>query len=265
MIDYLCFPGGKRRIVTFSYDDGPEQDVRLVALFNKYGVKATFHLNSRKYLDCTPEQIAAVRDLYSGHEIACHSVHHGYMTEMPAATRINETIDDRRILERIAGYPVTGMSYPYGAVNDDTVNALRACGITYSRTINSTEYFAIPQDFLRWNPTCHHKRALWRSENFIENLDNPNRQPLFYIWGHSFEFVTEEDWAEMETLVSSLAGKPQIWYATNGEIVAYRAAQRALIVSADETMIHNPSAIDVWVNKDREPICIPAGQTVILD
>jgi hypothetical protein len=88
---------------------------------------------------------------------------------------------------------------------------------------------------------------------------------LFYIWGHSHEFLTEEQWAEMEALVASLANKQQVWYATNGEIVAYRTAQQALIVSADETMIYNPTATDVWINKDREPVFIPASQTTKLD
>ena len=32
--------------LTFSYDDGDLQDKRLVELFNKYGMKATFNLNS---------------------------------------------------------------------------------------------------------------------------------------------------------------------------------------------------------------------------
>ena len=37
---------GKKRAVTFSYDDGVEQDRHLVELFNTYGMKATFNLNS---------------------------------------------------------------------------------------------------------------------------------------------------------------------------------------------------------------------------
>ena len=45
MIQFNVFPGGKKRVVTFSYDDGHPNDARLVALFNKYGVKGTFHLN----------------------------------------------------------------------------------------------------------------------------------------------------------------------------------------------------------------------------
>ena len=45
MIQYHVYPGGKKRVVTFSYDDGSKNDARLIALFNKYGVLGTFHLN----------------------------------------------------------------------------------------------------------------------------------------------------------------------------------------------------------------------------
>ena len=37
---------GKNKAVTFSYDDGVTQDIQLVNLFNKYGLKCTFNLNS---------------------------------------------------------------------------------------------------------------------------------------------------------------------------------------------------------------------------
>ncbi|HNX14524.1 MAG TPA: polysaccharide deacetylase, partial [Oscillospiraceae bacterium] len=33
----------KKKAVTFSYDDGVTQDIRLIELFNKYGMKATFN------------------------------------------------------------------------------------------------------------------------------------------------------------------------------------------------------------------------------
>ena len=34
------------KYLTFSFDDGVLQDKRLVALLNKYGLKATFNVNS---------------------------------------------------------------------------------------------------------------------------------------------------------------------------------------------------------------------------
>ena len=43
---YTCFPGGKHKVLTMSYDDGKLEDRRLISIFNKYGIKCTFHLNS---------------------------------------------------------------------------------------------------------------------------------------------------------------------------------------------------------------------------
>lgn len=40
------FPNGVNKAVTLSFDDGREYDRRLVQLFNQYGLKGTFHLNS---------------------------------------------------------------------------------------------------------------------------------------------------------------------------------------------------------------------------
>ena len=34
------------KLLTLSYDDGVTQDIRLIELFNKYGLKATFNINS---------------------------------------------------------------------------------------------------------------------------------------------------------------------------------------------------------------------------
>ena len=44
--DIMLFPEGRKKALTFSYDDGEKQDVRLCELFNKYGMKGTFNLNS---------------------------------------------------------------------------------------------------------------------------------------------------------------------------------------------------------------------------
>ena len=37
---------GKNKAITFSYDDGVTQDKRLIDIFNKYNLKATFNINS---------------------------------------------------------------------------------------------------------------------------------------------------------------------------------------------------------------------------
>ncbi|UUZ84487.1 hypothetical protein LJK88_12925 [Paenibacillus sp. P26] len=45
-IRYDLFPGGKTKALTLSFDDGREYDRRLVRIFNEYGLRGTFHLNS---------------------------------------------------------------------------------------------------------------------------------------------------------------------------------------------------------------------------
>jgi hypothetical protein len=265
MIQFNIYPGAKKRIVTFSYDDGHVNDKRLIALFNKYGVKGTFHLNGIKYIGMNDEQLDAVRSIYEGHEISCHTVRHGWPANMPDISVVNETVEDRRILEKIAGYPVIGMSYPSGSFSERVTQILSACGIVYSRTVVANKNFALPENFLTWHPTCHHRDAMPLAESFMQDLDSEWKRPLFYVWGHAHELVTEENWEYMEKLVKTVAGSEKIWYATNIEIYEYMTAQRALKVSADERIFYNPTATDVWVEKDKKQIiCIPAGKTVRL-
>lgn len=264
MIQFNIFPGGVKRIVTFSYDDGHDKDGRLIDMFNRYGVKGTFHLNGKKFIGKTEEELDVYRRRYEGHEISCHTVHHGWLDKMLPASIVSEVLEDRRILEHLAGYPVVGMSYPSGTYNDAALEALRSCGIVYSRTAEKPIYpFGLPKEFLTWHPTCHHRHAEEYIDAFMDDLVSEWRHPMFYIWGHSHEFRSEEDWAKMEAIVSRLAGSDKIWYATNIEIYNYIKAQRSLVVSADESMIHNPSAIPVWVEKNKtEIIKIEAGETV---
>ena len=266
MIQINRFPGGKTRAATFSYDDGHPNDERLIALFNKYGVKGTFHLNGIYYVNNTPEQDEALRRRYEGHEISCHGLRHGRFSSMTPSCVLNEILEDRRVLERIARYPVVGLSYPSGAHDTPSRAALSAAGILYSRTVDSTKYFGPPDDFMRWNPSCHHRDALPLCERFARDVDSEWCERLLYIWGHSHEFRTEEDWAYMETLVKTIAHNDQIWYATNVEIYEYLQAQRQLQVSVDESMIYNPSRLPVWVERNKTDVfCIEPGQVLHLD
>ena len=265
MIQYHVYPGGKKRVVTFSYDDGSKNDARLIALFNKYGVLGTFHLNGIDFCNVDAETENTLRARYAGHEVACHTLRHGWPARMPAQAVVREVTEDRKVLERLFGYPVIGMSYPSGSYDKDVISAMRACGIVYSRTTKNTMKFPFPEDYMEWHPTCHHKDALPLCEQFMRDLDSQWTRPLLYIWGHSHEFRTEEDWAYMEKVVTTVAGCDKIWYATNIDIYNYVAAQALLQISYDETMFYNPTAYDLWVERDkRDIIKIPAGERIVV-
>lgn len=261
MIKLDRYKDGKKWALTMSYDDGVVHDRRLVEIFDKYNIKATFHLNSgnigRDGLITADEASA----LYKEHEVATHTVTHPRLTNIAPVNIIQETLDDRRALENLCGYIVRGMSYPHGAYNDNVINVLRQCGIVYSRTTKSTGGFGLPDDFMAWHPTCHHKQMLTLADKFAEKKIF-ERGGLFYIWGHSYEFEGGNSWKDMELFCQRMSGLSDVWYATNIEIYEYIAAQRSLHISVENKMIHNPSCREVWVSRDGEAVKIPGGETV---
>lgn len=266
MIQFHVYPQGKRRAVTFGYDDGHKNDERLIALFRKYGMKGTFFLNGGNYLHCTDEEAEALRGLYKGQEVACHTLLHGWCARMPMQSVVTEVFEDRKILEAIFKTPVTGLSYPSGSYNEEVLRTVRACGILYGRTTCSAGRCVLPDDFLAWHPACHHANALPVCEKFLQGIDSEWEQPLLYIWGHSHEFREERDWEKIEEILRMLSGNEKIWYATNLEIYNYTEAQKRLQISADERMFYNPSAIPVWVEKNKQTVLeILPGQTLTLE
>ena len=84
---------------------------------------------------------------------------------------------------------------------------------------------------------------------------------MFYVWGHTFEFERDDNWPVMERFCDRLADQPTVWYATNGEIVAYVNAFRQLKFSADGQIIANPTAQTVWFEKDYELVMLAPGET----
>ena len=86
------------------------------------------------------------------------------------------------------------------------------------------------------------------AQNFVTK-EVSNHARLFYLWGHSYEFEADDNWDVIERFAEYTGGKDDIWYATNIEIYDYIEAYNRLQWSADMTMVHNPSAISVWVKK----------------
>lgn len=263
-IKFDLFPGGKKKALTMSYDDGQIFDRELVAIFNRYGIKATFHLNSGKLDEEGFVSSREVADLYRGHEVAVHTRTHPFLDCIPNEAVVEEIVDDRKHLESLVGYPVKGMSYPFGVYNDKIVNMLSGLGIEYSRTVITHHDFYIPENFLTWNATCHHDDDLIETGRRFLNYEYDGKLKLMYVWGHSFEFDRNDNWNVIEEFCSMMAGHDEIWYATNISIVRYVKALRALEFSANGDIVYNPSAISVCINADNKAVEIEGGQIVRL-
>lgn len=258
---YTCFPKGKSKVLTMSYDDGMHEDRRLVGIFDKYGIRGTFHLNSG-IQDESRIPSGEWKDLYKNHEVSCHTVHHPFIGNMPIDQVALQVLEDRRNLERIMGYPVRGMSYPYGSYTKEIVELLPKLGIEYCRTVHSTNYFGMPDDFLTWPATCHHDGNLLENGKKFLEIQSPERLSMMYVWGHSFEFERNNNWELIEEFCQMMGGHDDIWYATNIEIVDYVKAINNLKFTIDADMVYNPSAQSVWIRVDDKVIEVPGGATV---
>lgn len=274
---FLRFPGGRTKALTLSYDDGVEQDIKLVEILNKYGIKGTFNLNSGLYSKegtvfkkgeihrRMTEKQATKTFMNSGHEVAVHSLTHPLLDQLPDNLIVHEIIKDRENLERQFGTIVRGMAYPYGTMNERVISALKLCGIVYARTVISTSDFKLPTDWMRLNPTCHHKspELMKLLKKFVE--DEVNREPyLFYLWGHSYEFEADNNWHVMEEFARFAGNREDIWYATNIEIYEYIEAYKGLIFSVEGKRVKNSSDKKVWFEYSGDIIEIEAGAMIEL-
>lgn len=219
-----------QKAVTFSYDDGVSQDARLLSIFQKYGMKATFNLNTGIQTEESQFEIKGVsihrmnqsddlRRLYQGHEIALHGFTHAAPSGLSSQEYEQEFLQDARNIQRIYGKYPLGMAYAYGDYSDELIEYLQKIGMQYGRTVESSHQFALPQDPMRLQPTCHHndEHLFELAEEFLTAEPKQGEPMLFYIWGHSYEFDVEDNWNRMETLCSMLGGRDDIFYGTNAE------------------------------------------------
>lgn len=96
---YMRFPQGKSKALTFSYDDGVRSDIRLVEIFDKYGIKGTFNLNlplcddEGRHIRLTEEEMLSLFQ-NSPHEVALHARATFFWTRFPSRkplTRCSKT------------------------------------------------------------------------------------------------------------------------------------------------------------------------------
>lgn len=269
----MLWPDGLKKALTFSYDDGVMQDLKLISLFKLYGLKGTFNLNSAffgqideinlkgravDHSHVPEEDIAAV---YAGFEVAVHTAHHPFLTQISQVNAVDEIMSDRGAMEKLVKRPVRGMAYPYGVVNDRVKDAVRACGISYSRGTRTTAGYALPTDRYDWSCSCHHDSL----EPLIDPFLNDDRRlMLLSVWGHAYEFDWTDSWNEIENQLERLGGNDDVWYATNIEVFDYIDAYEALRFTCDGGIVENPSAMDVYFECDGETVRVPGGGMIEL-
>lgn len=275
----MLFPQAKTKALILSYDDGRTEDRQLVKLMNKYGLIGTFHLNSNKLGTNGYLTKAEIKQIFAGHEVSVHSANHPNLTALSKIDVVYEVVEDRKELERLMGYPVRGMAYPFGNHNEFVIETIKGLGIEYARTVEDTYTFKMPENFLKWHPTMHQfARAYWEPNNpendkkeltrfyqLINDFNSTKELSILDIWGHSWEMGNDPNkWDETERFFKLLANHPDIHYTTQIDLVDYVNAFRNLKFSVEKNMVINQSSLTIFFKKNNKPYSVLPGKTLVL-
>ena len=242
-----------KKYVTLSFDDGIEQDKKIISILKEYGIiGCTFNLNSGlagekrcigrigdfgfvekrgeyfpdgRLMKYTPHyRIPAdeIRQIYDGFEVAAHGMLHKSTINLSEKDLHTEIIGDMQALTELVGYPVAGMAYAGGMYNKKVVEFLRKNKVLYAREIKSTNQFTFPGDPLHWSPTCSmlSKDLFSLLNQFVQA--EAGEDMLFYAWGHGYEFdygSKNSNWEKFRNFCEKLANTPGLIFCTNRQII----------------------------------------------
>ena len=227
--------GGKNKAVTFSFDDGITQDLRIIKILDKYGLIGTFNVNSgllgqpgtlnrnNKTVSHNKLRPGEVRKISLNHEVAAHTLTHCNLTELNEEQIIYQVEQDRLNLCNICECDISGLAYACGGINNDdrVADIIKTkTGIKYARTITSTGKFSVQKNIFRFNPTTHFletENTFKLANKFIEL--NGNEPLILYIWGHGFELDAYDLWDDFERLCKLLSAHNDIFFGTNSEVL----------------------------------------------
>ena len=197
-----------RKIFLISFDDGTIWDRRFVELLNKYHMKATFNLNSGledfvwHYEDRFPirrQLLADTIDLYKGHEVASHSLHHHWLNTLTPPQLSREVGDDCAAIKELFCLQEIGFGVPFTACSEREVNIIRKF-VRYIRLSEFSDSFAPPKD--PYHIPIH---ALYNQPDVREKIaqfaESDLPLSLFVMAGHSYELEVLDHWDYMEELL----------------------------------------------------------------
>jgi peptidoglycan/xylan/chitin deacetylase (PgdA/CDA1 family) len=235
-------------IVTTSWDDGHHTDLRLADRLAAYALKGTFYvaLNHPRDKEISDDEIHALQRM--GMEIGSHTLTHRLLTGRSAEEVRYELTESKARLEDITGAPVVAFSYPEGAFTAAACAALAKTGYTLGRTTiafrTSTMFdpvrMPISIDFRHASRVALVRHAL-RDANIAGLADwlrlaRMETDPvklgkllfdaalahggIFHVNARSWEIDGNGLWQDLDALLSHVAHRPGVHYATNSEALS---------------------------------------------
>ncbi len=248
------YPFGKAKAFNVTYDDGVLQDIRFVEMLNTYNLKGTFNLNSglmKNEFEWVHESGCVVKrlneekvlSLYSGHEIASHTLTHPYMDGKSEAEILYELKEDKKNLENLFQREIKGFAVPFDYYSDLIEKCAEKCGFEYARISEESLSFRPQTEYHRWKATVFHLDD--SLEKLAYDFINTDEElALFQIVGHSYDLDTEKMWDKIESIFKEISSQDDVLPMTTIEIVEYlKAMEKAEIT---DSHIINNSDTSLW-------------------
>lgn len=229
------------KIITTSWDDGHELDLRLADLLEKYNLEATFYI-PKANTERPVMQPHQMRQLAQRFEVGGHTVSHVRLGGISNKEMEEEVGGSFRWLADTTGKPPVSFCFPGGVYNRRSLAAVFAHGYRVARTTellrtrpwlpNGTMPTTLQAYEHRSFTYVKHlaKRGRWiglvRSlaqrqptdlESLVEHFMNriETNGGCFHLWGHSWEIEEHNLWPRLERLFSIIANRLGFVYVDN--------------------------------------------------
>jgi peptidoglycan/xylan/chitin deacetylase (PgdA/CDA1 family) len=242
-------------IVTTSWDDGDNADIRLSETLLKNGLRGTFYVPLT--FEGRPMVVGdTLRAMTSyGFEIGAHGVTHQWLPSLTPEQVRSEVRTSKTTLEQVVGQAVQTFCYPRGRYNAVAIHEVREAGYIGARTtrmlaLGMSDPFQIPVTVQAYpHPVRNYLKNLCKAGNFQGLGYYARLAPaastwvelgkklfdvalirggIWHLYGHSWEIKQLNLWDQLQELLEYVGGRAEACYATNSEaIVAWQAARNA--------------------------------------
>ena len=238
------FMDEKQIIITTSWDDGYEMDIRIAELLEKYKIKGTFYVPIRNSEHEVMDS-ALLTEISKVHEIGGHTVNHIFLNTLDLEDAKYEVAACKDILQEKLGKNIDAFCYPGGKYSERDIKLVKDAGFLFGRTTKffHTEYEPLQNIMHTGMQTFNHSNVVL-IRHCLKNVflkpifdygffykDNRNFPVLaeklllklsenggiLHLWGHSWEIEKFGLWKELENVLKLLSAHEGVYYLTNTE------------------------------------------------
>ena len=207
----------------FAIDDGTIYDTKVIDIFNKYNIRATFNLNSglqnfvwyKGDLPVKRLDLNKYKAIYDNHEVASHSLTHPFLTSLADDAVYHEVKDDIDNLERIFNRKVLSFSFPFDGFDERTIEIIKSVGISHIILPEIDDSFMLPPD------SYHIKVTSWNIDDALEKFERfikDKNAKLFVYLSHSYDYEFASSYDKLEELCQLVKSQDDVEIITIGEI-----------------------------------------------